>query len=202
MERHVRPGADEDRQAVSACQKGNTDAFETLVKKYQKKMLNIAYRMTGDYEEACEVVQEAFLSAYRAIRAFRGHATFSTWLYAITMNHARNHLRQTTSRARHEQATLDDPVETPDGTYTNEPHSHETTALEQLERQEIQQEVQECISALDEDYREVLILRDVQGFSYEEISDILKLPDGTVKSRLFRARDMMRERLKRKLGDL
>jgi RNA polymerase sigma-70 factor (ECF subfamily) len=173
-----------------------------LVEKYQKRMLNMAYRMTGDYEEACEVVQEAFLSAYRTIRTFRGEASFATWLYAITMNHARNRIKQVTSRARHEQTTLDDPVETQDGSYTNEPQSRETLALEQLERKEVQEKVQECISSLDKEYREVLVLRDIQGFSYEEISDILTLPDGTVKSRLFRAREMMKERLQQHLGDL
>ena len=197
-----RPGADEDHKAVSACQKGNADAFQVIVEKYQKRMLNMAYRMTGDYEEACEVVQEAFLSAYRTIKTFRGEATFSTWLYAITMNHARNRLKQMTSRARHEESTLDDPIETQDGSYTAEPESREALALEQLEKKEVQQKVQECISSLDKEYREVLILRDIQGFSYEEISDILKLPDGTVKSRLFRARDMMKDRLKKQLGDL
>lgn len=197
-----RPGTDEDHEAVSACQKGNADAFEVLVEKYQKKMLNMAYRMMGDYEEACEVVQEAFLSAYRTMKTFRGEATFSTWLYSITMNHARNRMKQMTSRARHEESTLDDPIETQEGSYTVEPQSREALALEQLEKKEVQQTVQACINSLDKEYREVLILRDIQGFSYEEISDILTLPDGTVKSRLFRARDMMRERLKRKLGDL
>ena len=86
----IPPAVDADYEAVTACQKGDVAAFEALVEKYQKKMLNIAYRMTGDYDDACEIVQEAFLSAYRAIRKFRGEARFSTWLYGIVVNHAKN----------------------------------------------------------------------------------------------------------------
>ncbi len=193
---------DEDYEAVSACQKGDVDAFEPLVEKYQKKMLNVVYRMTGDYEEACEIVQEAFLSAYRAIKKFRGEARFATWLYGITVNHARNRIKQTQSRLRHEIPSLDDPVETEDGQLTRDPPSGEAPIEEQLERKEMQMKVQECINGLEEEYREVLVLRDIQGFSYEEIHDILKIPDGTVKSRLFRARDAMKHCLKRVMGDL
>jgi RNA polymerase sigma-70 factor, ECF subfamily len=193
---------DEDYKAVSACQKGDVDAFEALVEKYQKKMLNVAYRMTGDYEEACEIVQEAFLSAYRAIKKFRGEARFATWLYGITVNHARNRMKQMQSRSYHEVLSLDDPVETENGLMAHDPPSDEVPIVEQLETKEIQAKVQECINSLDEEYREVLVLRDIQGFSYEEIHDILKIPDGTVKSRLFRARDAMKYCLKRVISDL
>jgi len=89
-----RTAKDEDYQLVSSCQEGDIKAFEALVEKYQKKMLNIAYRMIGNYEEACEVVQDAFLSAYKAIRKFRGEARFSTWLYSITANHVKNRQKQ------------------------------------------------------------------------------------------------------------
>ena len=194
--------ADEDARFVIACQKGDVDAFEVLVERYQRKMLNIAYRMTGNYEEACDIVQEAFVSAYRTIKKFRGEARFSTWLYTITVNHAKNRLKHMQSLSRHEVVSIDDPVESEDGPYTVEPASGETPIVEQLERKEIQEKVQHCISSLDEDQREVLVLRDIQGCSYEEISDILKLPDGTVKSRLFRARDAMKHCLKKVIGDL
>jgi RNA polymerase sigma-70 factor, ECF subfamily len=193
---------DEDYEAVSACQKGDADAFEVLVEKYQKRMLNVAYRMTGDYEEACEIVQEAFLSAYRAIKKFRGEARFATWLYGITVNHAKNRMKQMQSRSRHELPSLDDPVETENARLAHDPPSGEVLIVEQLERKETQMKVQECINSLEEEYREVLVLRDIQGFSYEEIRDILKIPDGTVKSRLFRARDAMKHCLKRVISDL
>jgi RNA polymerase sigma-70 factor, ECF subfamily len=193
---------DEDYEAVCACQKGDADAFEPLVEKYQKKMLNVAYRMTGDYEEACEIVQEAFLSAYRAIKKFRGEARFATWLYGITVNHAKNRMKQMQSRSHHEVPSLDDPVETENGRLAHDPPSDEVPIVEQLEKKEIQMKVQACINSLEEEYREVLVLRDIQGFSYEEIHDILKIPDGTVKSRLFRARDAMKHCLKRVISDL
>jgi len=193
---------DEDSEAVSACQKGDVNAFQPLVEKYQKKMLNVAYRMTGDYEEACEIVQEAFLSAYRAIGKFRREARFATWLYGITVNHAKNRMKRIQSRSHHEISSLDDPVEAENGGLAHDPASDDIPALEQLERKEIQAKVQQCINSLEEEYREVLVLRDIQEFSYEEIRAILKLPDGTVKSRLFRAREAMKQCLKRVLRDL
>ena len=196
--------ADDDAEFVSRCQRGDIDAFEVLVKRHQKKMLNIVYRITGDYDDACEVVQEAFLSAYRAIKKFRGDAKFSTWLTGITVNHAKNRLRQTQSRSYHEVVSIDDPVETESGQLTLDPPSQEASAIEQLEQKEVQEKVQECIGGLDKDQREVLVLRDIEEFSYDEIGRILKIPDGTVKSRLSRARDALKDCLKMKkvIGDL
>lgn len=193
---------DEDYKAVSACRKGDVNAFQPLVEKYQKRMLNVAYRMTGDYEEACEVVQEAFLSAYRAINKFRGEARFATWLYGITINQAKNRIKQMQSRSHHEVASLDGPVATANGRMTFDPPSDDPPIVEQLEQKDVQARVQHCINSLDDEYREVLILRDIQGFSYEEIRDILKIPDGTVKSRLFRARDAMKQSLKKVIDSL
>ena len=197
-----RSAVDDDYESVSRCQRGDTNAFEVLVKRHQKKMLNIAYRMTGDYEEASEIVQEAFLSAYKAIKKFRGESKFSTWLTGITVNHAKNRLKQIKSRSFHEGTSIDDPVETEGGRFAYEPESREATIIEQLERKEVQEKVQKCINSLDEEYRKVLVLRDIQGFSYEEICDILKIPDGTIKSRLFRARDTLKNCLKKVLGDI
>jgi RNA polymerase sigma-70 factor, ECF subfamily len=196
--------ADDDTEFVSRCQRGDIDAFEVLVTRHQKKMLNIVYRITGDYDDACEVVQESFLSAYRAIRKFRGDAKFSTWLTGITVNHAKTRLKQTQSRSYHEVVSLDDPVETESGQITLDPPSREASAIEQLEQKEVQEKVQECIGGLDKDQRAVLVLRDIEEFSYDEIGRILKIPDGTVKSRLSRARDALKDCLKMKkvIGDL
>lgn len=193
---------DEDYELVCLVQKGDTDAYGTLVEKHQKKMLNIAYRMIGDYEASCEVVQDAFVSAYRAIQKFRGEARFSTWLYSIVINGSKNRIKQMRSRLRWEGPSIDDPVETEDGQLTRDPPAKGPSVLEQLERKEVQVRVQACINSLDDEYREVLVLRDIQEFSYGEISDILKIPDGTVKSRLFRARDALKDCLKRAIGDL
>ncbi|OPY79136.1 MAG: ECF RNA polymerase sigma-E factor [Syntrophorhabdus sp. PtaU1.Bin153] len=192
----------DDEHFVFLCQKGSVDAFEILVERHQKRMLNVAYRMTGDYEEACEIVQEAFLSAYKAIRKFRGEAAFVTWLTRITINHAKNRLKQINARSHCEGPSLDDPVETETGLLARDVHSPEAPAIEQLEQKEIQVKVQKCVNSLDNEYREVLVLRDIQGFSYEEICDILQLPGGTVKSRLFRAREAIKTCLAKILGDL
>jgi len=193
---------DEDQKFVSACQKGNLNAFEALVEKYQKKMLNIAYRIIGDYEEACEVVQDAFVSAYKAIGKFRGEAKFSTWMHTIVVNHSKNRLQQLRTRFHREGPSIDDPLENEEGSSPREFPSPNPSAAEELERKEIHATVQGCIESLELEFREVLVLRDIQGLSYDEIRDILKIPDGTVKSRLFRARDAVKDCLERKLGDL
>jgi RNA polymerase sigma-70 factor, ECF subfamily len=193
---------DDDNHYVSLCQGGDTNAFQVLVERYQKKMLNVAYRITGDYEEACETVQEAFLSAFKAIKKFRGEAAFSTWLTGITMNHARNRLKKMRSHSHHEGVSIDDPIETETDQIFYDHPSHEEPVIEQLEKKELQAKVQECIGTLDDEFREVLVLRDIQEFSYDEIHAILNIPEGTIKSRLFRARDTLKNCLKKVIGDL
>ena len=193
---------DDDNHYVALCQGGDTNAFQVLVERYQKKMLNIAYRITGDYEEACETVQEAFLSAFKAIKKFRGEAAFSTWLTGITMNHARNRLKKIRSHSHHEGVSIDDPIETETGQIFYDHPSQEEPIIEQLEKKELQAKVQECIGTLDDEFREVLVLRDMQEFSYDEIHAILNIPEGTIKSRLFRAREALKNCLKKVIGDL
>ncbi len=202
VKERIQTPEDEDFHLVSSCRKGEIDAFEALVGKYQRKMLNLAYRMIGDYDEACEVVQDAFLSAYRSIKKFRGEARFSTWLYSIVVNLSKNKMKQRKTRGIREVYSMDSPPQTEEGSKRMDPPDPGPSALEQMEEKEIETRVQECINGLDSEYREVLVLRDIQGFSYEEIRDILKIPDGTVKSRLFRARDAIKECLKKVLGDL
>jgi len=197
-----RPAREADFEIVARCRKGNIEAFGTLVEKYQKKMLNVAYRMVGDYQEACEVTQEAFLSAYRAIKKFRGEASFSTWMTGIVLNQARNRLKQIKTRSQYEGRSLNEPVETAEGSVSQDPPSGELNAAEQMEKKDAETAVRDCIRSLDPEFREVLVLRDIQEYSYEEIRDILKIPEGTVKSRLFRAREILKERLKRHAGSL
>jgi len=188
---------DEDYEIILSCRGGDDEAFGVLVERHQKKMLNMALRMTGDYDEACEIVQEAFLAAYRAIRKFRGEAKFSTWLCGIVVNVSKTRMKQSSHR-RQKTVSIDDPADGPGECLAG----REASALEALEKKEIQEKVQHCINTLDEEYREVLVLRDIQGFSYDEIGDILNVPEGTIKSRLFRARDAMKNCLKSHLGEL
>lgn len=196
-----RQGQDEDLDAVRRCKKGDDAAFEALVLRHQKMMMNIAYRMTGNYDDACEVVQEAFLSAYRGLRDFRGTSKFSTWLASITINLSKNRLKQVSTRAGREPVSLDDPVATSDGEVRYDPPSSEPSALDQLESRELNRQIQDCLAALDHEFREVIVLRDVQGYAYDEIAVMVGIAAGTVKSRLFRARETVKNCLKKALGD-
>ncbi len=193
---------DDDAGFVALSQKGDVNAFEALVRKHQKRMLNIAFRLIGDYEEACEVVQDAFVSAYKNIGTFRGESKFTTWLTSITVNLSKNRLKQVKSRQGREAFSIDDPVRTDEGRMLIDPPSNEPSVLDRLEKADIRSKVQDCIKSLDPDFREVLVLRDMQDFSYDEIAGVLRMRGGTVKSRLFRAREMVRDCLKRVMGDL
>lgn len=193
---------DDDAGFVARCRRGDTEAFAVLVRRHQKKMLNITYRMIGDYDDACDIVQEAFLAAFRAIGKFRGDARFSTWLCGIVLNHAKTHMAQKATRVRREGVSLDDPMKPEGGHLLNGLCSPEESVVERIEKRERDSKVQECMGSLEGEQREVLVLRDIQGFSYEEIGVMLKLPEGTVKSRLFRARNALKDSLLRVFGDL
>lgn len=191
-----------DDRYVALCRKGDVDAFEMLVRRHQKTMLNIAYRMVGDYEEACEIVQDAFVSAYKNIKRFEGRSVFSTWLSAIVINLSRNRIKQMKAKQAHESFSIDDPLATEDGFIKIEAPSVGPSVLDRMEGRETQEKIRNCIGKLDHDFRAVLVLRDIQGFSYDEIACALKLSGGTVKSRLFRARESVRDCLRKALGSL
>jgi RNA polymerase sigma-70 factor (ECF subfamily) len=193
---------DSDNEIIVRCQKGDVEAFEGIVREYQKKMFNISYRMIGDYYEAAEVVQDAFVAAYKAIKGFKRQSKFSTWLYTIVINLSKNRIKKTKTRSYYEQSSLDDPFHTTNGQVKREAPSGEVSVLQKLEKQEIDQRVQDCINVLESEFREVMVLRDIQGYAYEEISAILNLAEGTVKSRLYRAREAIRHCLKKTMGAL
>lgn len=193
---------DEDLEYVVGCQSGDADAFEVLVERHQKQMLNIAFRMTGDYNEACDVTQEAFIAAYKSIRKFKAEAKFSTWLYRIVINHSKNRLKQLRHTAKSGNISIDDPLEAKSERLLNPSLVNGANPGTQMEKREREIHVQRCITSLDHEYKEVLVLRDIQGFSYDEICDILKIPDGTVKSRLSRARNALKDCLAKVIGDL
>ncbi len=193
---------DPDLEVVNRCKKGDIDAFEEMVIKYQKKMFNISYRMIGDYNDAAEVVQDAFVSAYRKIKDFKGNSKYSTWLYAIVVNLSRNKIKQLRTRSFKEDCSLDDPVDTENGKVNIELASINPSVHERLEQHEKEQKVWGCIKALGAEFRETIILRDIQGFSYDEISDMLNIAIGTVRSRLHRARLTVKDCLKKVIGDL
>lgn len=196
----------DDGELVSACLSGDAEisgrAFECLVLRHQKAMLNLAYRVVGDYAEACEVVQDAFVAAYKNLATFRFESRFSTWLTTITLNHARNGLARIKARRSHEAYSLDAAQKSGDGGLRHDPPSQAPSALEQLEEAALRRRIESCIKALPQDFREVLVLRDLQEHSYQEIGAMLKVREGTVKSRLFRAREGIKDCLKRAMGGL
>jgi RNA polymerase sigma-70 factor (ECF subfamily) len=193
---------DDDAALVALSRQGDLSAFESLVAKYQKRMLNIAFRFLGDHDDACEVVQDAFVSAYRNLKGFRAEARFSTWLTAITMNLSRNRLKRMKLHRSRVPVSLDAPIRTDDGEVMADPPSGEPSVLDRMEKRDVQTKILDCIKALEPDFREVLVLRDMQDLSYEEIGGMLKVAAGTVKSRLFRARESVKDCLKKSTGSL
>ncbi len=196
---------DDDLETVLLCQKGDVEAFGVLVDRHQKKMLNVAYRMIGDYEESCDVVQEAFLAAFRSVARFRREARFSTWLYGIVVNCAKNRLielKQRKDRLRSGDFFPDlPPGKEGCGCGCQAEPLQEDSIQERLEKKELEARVQECIGLLDDGYREILVLRDIQGLSYGEIAEVFKIPPGTVRSRLFRARNSLKDLMRSRIGD-
>jgi RNA polymerase sigma-70 factor (ECF subfamily) len=192
----------DDATLAQACRKGDLEAFECLVERHQGMMINVAFRMTGVYEDACDIVQDAFIAAWRKIGDYRGEAKFSTWLTAIVINLSRNRLQQMQQRHRCEAYSLNAPFPGSDGDDVPDPPSGARSVLDQLEEAELRRFLQHCVDSLTPEFREVLVLRDMQEMSYEEVGSALKLREGTVKSRLFRARDAVKECVKRAVGGI
>ncbi|HEX6437950.1 MAG TPA: sigma-70 family RNA polymerase sigma factor [Candidatus Binatia bacterium] len=171
-----------DAECVKRVQRGDTQSFEILLRRHQHTTFNLIYRFLGDYDEATETAQEVFLSAYNSIQQFRGDATFSTWLYRIAFNHASTR-RKSLNNKLQRQVALDDEVVLVD--CGENPESS-------AERKEIQERVQQALNGLDGDDAQIILLRDLQDISYEDIAQTLDVPVGTVKSRLHRARQALR----------
>ncbi len=185
------PGKTTDRELVGRVKKGDKGAFDLLVLKYQHKIVKLVMRYVKDPSEAMDVAQEAFLKAYRAMATFRGDSAFYTWLYRIAINTAKNHLVAAKRRPVDFELDLQDPdqyelsnrlkdIDTPEGL---------------LLSNEIREAVEDAISGLPEDLRTAILLREIEGMSYEEIAQAMTCPVGTVRSRIFRAREAIDKRL-------
>lgn len=164
---------------------GDTDAFEALVTAYQKQVYNLALRTVGNEEDAADMTQEAFLRAYRSLGSFRGDSKFSVWLYRLTSNICIDFLRSRAKKRTVSMTWTDDEgddageLEIPDERFSPEG---------QFDRASIRESVQRGLDSLSPQYREILVLREINGLSYEEIGRVLGIEEGTVKSRIFRAR--------------
>ena len=182
----------EERNIIERCKQGDLAAFNELVKKYEKQVYNFAYRLTGNYDDANDIAQEAFLRVYNAIGSFRGDASFTTWLFRITTNVFLDDRK----RARaHPHASLDEYMELDESSVARQiedPSPSPEAITEEKERAQI---LQKAIHSLPEYQRAMVNLYHTQQKSYEEIAEIMDLPLGTVKSRLNRARLALKEKL-------
>ena len=177
-----------EKELIRAAGRGDEGAFEELVRAYEKRVYHLALRMCGNEEDAYEVAQEAFLGAWKGLRFFRGESSFSTWLYRLTSNAAIDFLRRQ-RRQGADGPSLDDEdtfVEVADPS----PSPHQ-----QAETLELRQALVQGLDTLSPEHRQVLLLRELQGLSYEEIAACLELDLGTVKSRIARAREKLRKYL-------
>lgn len=182
------------RLLIRQAQAGDKKAFEELVIIYQDKVYTLSYYLAGNHNDAQDLAQEVFLKAYSSLRSFRLEADLGTWLHRITVNTWSN-----MRRGRNQVLSLDDPLQTEDGEMDRpladgDPTSDPAVALEE---KEVQVMVQHAIRSLPEEYRAVLVLREMEGYTYEEIAGIMGCSLGTVKSRLNRARRALKEKILR-----
>ena len=187
---------DDDAALIRRCRLGDSSAFGILVRKYQDPLFNGVYRMVGDYQDAADVVQDVFLKAYRAIDTFRGSAAFYTWLYTIAVNTCRSRGRSLKARKEHvplAAGTGGDPDDDPPP--GNDPADPEPLPSEVAETREEYCRAEEALQRLPHGYRMVVVLKDIEGRNYAEIAAMMQISLGTVKSRLFRAREKLREML-------
>jgi RNA polymerase sigma-70 factor (ECF subfamily) len=193
--RHGRPRAAasaEERALIERCKRGDLAAFNDLVRKYEKQVYNFAYRLTGNYDDANDVAQDAFLRVFNAIGSFRGDSSFSTWLFRITTN---VFLDERKKAKAHPQSSLDEYMELGESSVARQIEDPSPTPEAVLEESERALILQKAVSDLPEYQRAMVTLYHGQQKSYEEIAEIMDLPIGTVKSRLNRARLALKEKL-------
>lgn len=181
-----------DRDLVERVQRGDSSAFDVLVRKYQHRVIGLVGRYVNDWSECQDIAQDVFMRAYRALPNFRGDAQFSTWLHRIAVNTAKNHLVAQKRRPPNDDIDVMD-AEQFDGSL----RLRDTDTPEhELLRQEIERTVMDAVERLPDDLRQAISLREVDGLSYDEIAARMGCPIGTVRSRIFRARDAIDAQLK------
>jgi RNA polymerase sigma-70 factor (ECF subfamily) len=182
-----------DQQLVERAQRGDKQAFELLVAKYQRKLGRLLSRFIRDPAEVEDVAQEAFIKAYRALPSFRGESAFYTWLYRIGINTAKNYL---VAAGRRAPTTTEFDSEDAENFEDGDQLRDLNTPENELMSKQIAKTVNETMEALPEELRTAIVLREIDGLSYEEIATVMNCPIGTVRSRIFRARETIAERLR------
>jgi RNA polymerase sigma-70 factor, ECF subfamily len=174
-------------------------AFGEFVAAYQNQVFNLIFRMLGNRQEAEDVAQEVFITIFKNIENFRGDCRLSTWIYRIATNHCRNRIKYLSRRKTHDHREYQDEIaklQPRDGA-AGQPTAGQVARPDQMaEGRQMEKLVQKAIRSLDDDHREVIVLRDIQNLAYQEVCEITGLPQGTVKSRLHRARLALKEKLK------
>ena len=186
--------SDLERSLLRRLQDRDERAFRELIEEHRDRVFNITFRMLGSRAEAEDVSQEVFISVFKTIETFRGESKFSTWLYRIAVNQSKNRIKYLARRHDRDRDELDETSNGPNGAIGGPQPKAPDHALASVQMEKL---LQEAIDSLDADQREVVILRDVEDLSIEEICVITELPDGTAKSRLHRARAVLRKKLSR-----
>jgi len=189
----VNPERAIDQKLVEKAQKGDKRAFGILVEKYHKKLTRLLARMVRDQSEIEDIVQDSFIKAYRAINNFRGDSAFYTWLYRIGINTAKNHL---VSLGRRPKAMNDVEIEDVENFEDGQELRNVETPENSMMTKEIVATVNDTIESLPDELKEAISLREMDGLSYEEIAELMQCPIGTVRSRIFRAREAIADKLK------
>ena len=180
-----------DAELVRRAQKGEKAAFDLLVRKYQHRIAAVVSRFIRDYAECQDVVQDSFIKAYRSLPGFRGDSQFYTWMYRIAVNTAKNHLASRKRRPGSD-VELEDAEHIDGGIHVQD----NDTPEHELLREEVAKVVSKALDQLPDDIRQAITLREMEGLSYEEIAEVMNTPVGTVRSRIFRAREAIDARLR------
>jgi RNA polymerase sigma-70 factor (ECF subfamily) len=194
---HVPMAEGDEEKLIERLRRRDEAAFNELVRLYQDKVFQLVFRMLGDRAEAEDLAQEVFVTVFKCIDGFRGESKLSTWLYRVATNHSKNRIKYLGRRGRGQKTEFDELSERD----AVESATMETSARierpdEAVEGRQVERLVQRALSELEEEHRELVVLRDVENLSYEEIQEITGLPEGTVKSRLHRARLALQQRVR------
>ena len=186
-----------DTELVSACQNGDTAAFEELVRRYKDRVYNVVYRYLGNHEDSLDVALEVFVRAHRNMTSFQGHAQVYTWLYSIAANACRNRLRDRSRKGRNRGVSFEALSESAPGV-AQQATAHNITPSRLAEKRELSEGLKGCLEGLPDPYRLVFVLRTFDSLSYGDIAISADCPEGTVKSRLNQARKLLKECLTRR----
>lgn len=183
---------DEEQALIARLRRRESEAFTELVRLYQHRVFGLLLRMVGQPDEAEELAQEVFVNVYRGFESYRGDASLRTWIFRIATNQAKNRLKYLSRRRAGLQESLDDHADESAFMPLGEPVPRPDRAAEGAEMERV---VAAALASLDPEHREVLVLRDIEGLAYDELAQVLGLAEGTVKSRLFRARYALKQRI-------